>query len=254
MVNGLDTFSAFFQGFQDAYIIIGGAACDRQFEDKGIEFRSTKDLDIILVAEALTPEFVQKFWDFITEGEYAITQTTEGENRYYRFVKPQAEGYPYMLELFSRRPDVITPKKGVVLTPIPVGEDVSSLSAILLDEEYYQLTISNSKIMDGLHIAGEEALLCLKAKAYLELTERKAKGEKVDSKDIKKHSNDVFKIAVTIAPEPIDLPPGIRADLSQYISQITAEAPEIKDVLKQVNITNTSLEEVLTLIKTKFKL
>ncbi len=252
MVNGLDIFKAYFEGFEDAYIIIGGAACDRQFDNKGITFRRTKDLDIILVAEALTPEFVQKFWDFIEEGAYSITQTSAGENRYYRFVKPQAEGYPYMLELFSRRPDVITPQERMVLTPIPIGEDIASLSAILMDDEYYEFTINNSEVIDGLHIAGAEALLCLKAKACLDLSERKARGENVDSNDIKKHRNDVFKIAVIITKEPIDLPSGIQNDLSRYIIQMEAEGPDVKDVLKQVNVTGVSLQEVLALIKAKF--
>jgi hypothetical protein len=40
-----------------------------------------------------------------------------------------------MLELFSRQPDVLQVADGSHLTPLPVEEDASSLSAILLDND-----------------------------------------------------------------------------------------------------------------------
>ncbi|HEY5101421.1 MAG TPA: hypothetical protein VII70_01455 [Steroidobacteraceae bacterium] len=42
-----------------------------------------------------------------------------------------------MLELFCRAPDGIILVPGAHLTPIPVDEAVASLSAILLDKDYY---------------------------------------------------------------------------------------------------------------------
>lgn len=41
-----------------------------------------------------------------------------------------------MIELFSKEPDYITDVPNGII-PIHVGDDVSSLSAILLDEDYY---------------------------------------------------------------------------------------------------------------------
>ena len=62
MVKGLDTFKEYFQNFSEQYVLIGGAACDLSFHEGGADFRATKDLDIVLVVEALTKEFGQKFW------------------------------------------------------------------------------------------------------------------------------------------------------------------------------------------------
>ena len=52
-VRGLDLFSERFSEFRDALILIGGAACDLWFGDQNLEFRTTKDLDIVLVLERL---------------------------------------------------------------------------------------------------------------------------------------------------------------------------------------------------------
>ena len=48
-----------------------------------------------------------------------------------------------MLELFSRQPDNFEMPQDAQLTPIPMDEEVSSLSAILLDGEYYQFIQNN---------------------------------------------------------------------------------------------------------------
>jgi hypothetical protein len=42
-----------------------------------------------------------------------------------------------MLELFSRLPDALDHAEGSELTPVPVDDEVSSLSAILMDDDYY---------------------------------------------------------------------------------------------------------------------
>jgi hypothetical protein len=61
MVTGLDKFIEHFLEFNSHYILIGGGACDWQMGKKGLPFRATKDLDIILIVEALSNEFVTHF-------------------------------------------------------------------------------------------------------------------------------------------------------------------------------------------------
>ena len=70
MIQGLEVFSEYFKGFEDRYTLIGGVACYLNMEDADIDFRATKDLDIVLSTEALDAEFVQKFWNFVKEGGY----------------------------------------------------------------------------------------------------------------------------------------------------------------------------------------
>jgi len=68
------------------------------------------------------------------------------------------------------------------LTPIPAEEGLTSLSAILLDDEYYQYVIEHSEVEDGLHLAQKEAVICLKAKAFIDLNGLRERGNKIDRK------------------------------------------------------------------------
>ena len=63
MVKGLDTFQKYFADYEEQYVLIGGAACDILFESNEVNFRATRDLDMVLIVEALTPEFGEKFWE-----------------------------------------------------------------------------------------------------------------------------------------------------------------------------------------------
>ena len=63
MVTGLEKFRDYFKDFTGSYVLIGGAACDWLMDDSGLRFRATKDLDIILVVEAVTDSFIIKFWN-----------------------------------------------------------------------------------------------------------------------------------------------------------------------------------------------
>ena len=62
MVVGIETFKAHFKDHMDKFIMIGGTACDIVMSDMGLDFRSTKDLDIVLIIEALDIGFSDCFW------------------------------------------------------------------------------------------------------------------------------------------------------------------------------------------------
>ena len=226
MVVGLDTFSAHFKDFQDSYIIIGGTACDIIIEEAGFTPRATDDIDMILIVEALSPEFVAKFWEFIVLGQYAIQQKNEEERNCYRFANPANPDYPKQLELFCKEPDIIDVNYGAHLTPIPVEEGLSSMSAILLDENYYNYTIKHSEVKEGVHYATPQTLICLKAFAFLNNTERKAAGQTVRSVDIKKHKNDVFRMVMMLNEnDRFDLPDTIKVDMQKFVYTIKDDLP-----------------------------
>ncbi len=137
MVNGLDTFKAYFSDYKDCYVLIGGSACDVYFTDQDLPFRVTEDLDMILCVEALSPAFFARFWSFVREGGYANRQKANGDRQFYRFTNPSVPGFPKMLELFARKADFLSDDAEGHLTPIPAGEEASSLSGILLEQGYY---------------------------------------------------------------------------------------------------------------------
>ena len=57
MVRGLDVFREYFARHADQFVLIGGTAATLAMEEAGLEFRATKDLDIVLHIEALNSAF-----------------------------------------------------------------------------------------------------------------------------------------------------------------------------------------------------
>jgi hypothetical protein len=102
VVRGLDVFREYFAGHADQFVLIGGTAATLAMEEAGLEFRATKDLDIVLHIEALSPAFGEVFWSFIEAGRYAIRQAS-GKPVFYRFQKPADERFPVMLELLDKK-------------------------------------------------------------------------------------------------------------------------------------------------------
>ena len=192
MVIGLDKFREYFSDFGNHYVLIGGTASMLVMDDAGVTFRATKDLDIVLCVEALDASFAEAFWAFVKAGGYQNQQRSTGKKVFYRFNEPEDKDYPFMLELFSRTPDMLVLGDDSHLTPIPIDEDASSLSAILLDEDYYQFLHQHKIEIESIPVVTQACLIPLKAKAWLDLGDRKEAGETVNSRDIKKHKNDVL--------------------------------------------------------------
>ena len=218
--RGLETFRRFFADFTDQYVLIGGTANYLALEAAGLDARATKDLDIVLLAEALTPEFGRAFWAFVDAGGYALRQEANAPRRFYRFSKPQDPGFPEMLELFSRIPDNLAYTQPGTLTPIPFDESVASLSAILLDDDYYALLMTGAVRSEGLSWVDETVLIPLKMRAWLDLSARRAAGEAIDERDVRKHLNDVLRLSRIL---PLDarvaLPETLRADVVRFLAQ-----------------------------------
>jgi hypothetical protein len=245
MVKGLDVFIKYFKEFSQNYVIIGGTACDLIIDEAGFYPRATKDIDLILVVEALTSDFVKQFWQFVKDGRYERNESSNTERKYYRFVKPEQEEFPFQIELFSRSPDLIHIDEGIHLTPIPTPDDLSSLSAILLDEEYYGFILEHSSEVNALHRANIESLICLKAKAYLEITERIKKGSKEDSKLLRKHKGDIFRLGAMLPEgDQCELPGSIKNDMTNFIKDITEELPG-KELFRNMGIGRVSPKSVL---------
>ena len=252
MVRGLNLFADHFSTFTDHYILIGGGACDVQFGEMDINFRATKDLDIVLIVEVVNDDFVEHFWNFVKAGKYAIAEV-DSKKCFYRFISPATEGYPKMLELFARKPDMIKDKPDFHITDIPTGEEVSSLSAILMDDEYYAFTISNSELINGVHVASLAALICLKARAFLNNRKRKDEGQNVQEGDIGKHKKDILRLVSILNPDQsVKVPATIESDLREYIQVVRDDEATAKALIKQLGLGNITLGEIIKRLQQSF--
>ena len=245
MVKGLDTFKEFFRDFQNQYVLIGGAACDIVFNESDLPFRATKDLDIVLIIEELTPEFGRRFWDFIRAGSYENRVKSSGTPQFYRFDKPKVSDFPYMVELFAKS-DSVFDKDSYDCRPLHLGDEISSLSAILLNSDYYELLLTGKTVLSDVTILPHTYLILFKAKAWLDLTDRKASGQQIDEKNIRKHKNDVARLsALLTGSESCTIPEGINSDMARFIEAFEKEPPD----MKALGVSGVTVKDITDLLK-----
>lgn len=248
-IRGLTLFGEHFKGHQDQYVLIGGVASWITMDEAGEDFRATKDLDIVLIIETLTPAFVDLFWEFIKSGQYEIRQTSEGKPVFYRFQKPANANFPVQIELFSRSVEGMAHPEDAHVTRIPNNGGISSLSAILLDDDYYAFLREGLQRTELLSYIGADRLIPFKMNAWLDLSNRKEAGEQIDSRVVSKHRNDVIRLSGQLTGNAVAIPESIRADMERFLLKLADENINLKP-LKM----GGPIENVIARIRTSFGL
>jgi hypothetical protein len=236
MAAGIEVFREHFKDYGDQYVVIGGMACDLLLNDAGLDFRITKDIDMVLIVEAMTEEFAAAFWKFIGNGGYKARQRSTGKHEFYRFIEPTEAGYPSMIELFARPENNIRLNYQGDLVPLHVSDELSSLSAILLNEAYYDFLLSGRttagkvSVLDALH------LVPMKMKAWLDLMDRKSRGEHVNTRDIKKHRQDIFRLFPLIdADTRLGVPSEVYDDIQTFLLSVESQSFDPKVIGLDLN-------------------
>ena len=222
MGTEINSFIEKFKDYADCYTVIGGTACDILMTEAGTDFRATKDIDMILIMEARYKEFAHIFWEFIREGGYRFGWKNSEKAHFYRFTEPRS-GYPAMIELFSREPNYINfIPDGII--PIHIDEDTSSLSAILLNDDYYKFMLTGRRIVSGISVLDTEHLIPFKMYAWLDLKDKKARGEHVNERDLKKHKYDVFRLLqIARRDNKIETNGIVRENIIRFMEEIRME-------------------------------
>ena len=249
MIPGLDVFKDYFRDYKDNYVLIGGSALDIILEDTAIKARVTKDLDIVLIAESMTPDFGRQFWRFIKNGGYVNIGKSDGVPQYYRFEKPRDEAFPYQIEILSRTGNVLIPEQQSII-PIPIGDSVSSLSAILLDEEYYSLLPTGKEIRNDIVILGPQYLIPFKAKAWLNLQNQKERGDHVNHHDLSKHMTDIIRL-IAVLPGGIrcELSGNVISDMTEFIKRFDKSAVDPRSM----GLKGVSIEDLISVFRAVYQ-
>ena len=251
MVGGLERFRDHFSEFGARYVLIGGAAVDMLMDRAGIDFRVTRDLDVVLLVESLDAEFAAAFWEFVRAGGYERCHKSNGRPCFYRFHSPAQSDFPYMIELFARREGLIEPPDGAVLGRLSVADEISSLSAIMLDDEYYEFVRAGVQTIDGVPLLGATHLIPLKARAWVDLTERRARGEHVQDGDIKKHRADVVRLYQLLEPSArAVLSARIAADLDAFLRRAFIDGYDPA----AVGVPRTTIDDVMVTLRVVYGL
>jgi hypothetical protein len=97
---------------------------------------------------------------------------------------------------------------------------------------------------DQLELAGDVHLtpVPLKARAWLDLKQRRDAGHKIHNRDVSKHRKDVFRLYRIIDPAPRgDVPPIIQADMGRFLNEARREPID----LRSMGIAQSSFNDVL---------
>ena len=120
-----------------------------------------------------------------------------------------------------------------------------------MNDAFYQLLIDGKKVVDGYSVLGLEYLILFKIRAWLDLSDRVTGGETIDSNDVKKHKNDVFRLFPFIAPTTIiPVEADIKKDVDLFLKRIPADPPD----LRNLGIRSITLDQVLETIQRWYKL
>ena len=217
---------------RENYILIGGNALSLNLKDKGVDFRETVDLDIVIVirGDGSDSNFFHEIDRFIIENGYVgkkFNGSTPGGSAF-RFTLNSSgdENTPKIIEFFSRKPEYFddskVERKGHI-TPIETGDGISNLSAILLDDNVYEYIISSRTSLNGISTVTLECILGLKCVAWMgnkELFESETDG--ITEFTVRKHMQDIITISNTIGePGSLEYPEEIIKKIKQ--SKITLE-------------------------------
>jgi len=258
---GINKIREYLGGFNSNYVIIGGTACNLNLEEADLRGRATKDVDMIVICEAINTEYIWQFWTFINAGGYKICPVfanSYGEKKlnYYRFAEPTDSSFPAYIELFSRIPDGIQLSDVAHLVHIDMNEDyLSGFSAILMDDDYYNYAIVHSREIDGIQVIDKDALIVLKAKAYLNNKKRKEEGQQVHQDDIDKHKKDIYRISFLFSGEErYDVADSIKADLNDFLIHLPIDPVSTKAIAKAMGVVEVPMTNFVQKIKALFQL
>lgn len=245
--EGLGHFQDYFDDLREHYVVIGGFATvmllDRYLDGHG---KATTDIDLVLISTNNT-QMSQRLKQYIKDGGYTIQRGTLGQYSYFRFKEPKAERFARELEIFASNENNIELDDDQRIIPIDPEDGLYSLSAIMLDSEYFEMIKNN--IQKGLRApcTNTQATMMLKMSAFRDL---KARG---DDK-YKKHRRDILKLVQTLTgEEKIVLVGRMIEDFDSFVAHLTQEVDDkmLKDIT-QSRISNKG--EILDMLKEVFVL
>ena len=87
--------------------------------------------------------------------------------------------------------------------------------------------LARRRAIDDILVLDERLLIPFKARAFVDLSQRKDDGDATaKGSDIKKHRNDVFRLLQLLPPdEPIEVTEPLRVDLRAYVERVN-ELPD----------------------------
>jgi hypothetical protein len=194
-----------------------GSALSLIYEKENRPSRATRDLDVVVLFSAQTPNFIKAMARFAQEGGY---QDVHASPNYcsYRFANPKAYGFPKQIELFTKDEKLgFSLKKNIQHLSL---DSTVSFSSIVLDPVYFDYIAAHSK-KDEVTYIEDYAIVPLKAKAYVENQKLLIAGiPGISEETVRKHARDIIRFVRDFQPKKIDLPPEIKKDCQSFLDEV----------------------------------
>ena len=178
---GLSHFQEFCKDLDEHYVVVGGFATlmllDNEITNHG---KATYDIDLVLLSSN-SKEITQRIKQYVKEGEYKIQTGSTDQYQYYRFIEPKKENFAKEIELFASNENMLELDENQRIIPIDPEEGLYSLSAIMLDKEYFEMIKNN---IDKNHVApctNTQATILLKMSAFYDLEQDVDSNKKIAS-------------------------------------------------------------------------
>lgn len=222
-VRGIKRFADAMSGCKGSYVLIGGGACSVLFDNEGDSFRATEDLDVVVIVDGEGVEFATALWAFIKAVGYEAGKVGDGKCTYYRFCLPEGSrqvlDYPGQIELFARHPDFVLEDETSEVAPLSFDGAVSSLSAIILDDGYYEFIRDSATSVEGITLLDALHIIPLKMRAHIDINRSYEEGRHCNDKDRRKHRSDIVRLAGLLPPSArLELIEQMRADAVDFFA------------------------------------
>ena len=226
-VRGVERFADAMSNCEGSYVLIGGGACSVLFDSEGDSFRATEDLDVVVIVDRNCIEFATALWAFIKSVGYEIGKTADGKCTYYRFRMPEgsrrALDYPGQIELFARHPDFTLEDETSEVAPLSFDGAISSLSAIILDDGYYEFIRDSATNIGGITLLDALHIIPLKMRAHIDINRSYEEGRHCNDIDRRKHRSDVAQLAGLLSSSArLKLTGQMRVDAEDFLTDFTS--------------------------------
>lgn len=215
---GLSHFQNYCKDFDEHYVVVGGFATvmllDEEFgSDHG---KATYDIDLVILTNN-SIELSKKIKEYVKAGQYKIQIGEKDKYRYYRFTQPEIEDFAKEIELFASNENTLELENSQRIIPIDPEKGLYSLSAIMLDPEYFEMIKNNIDKTGVAPSTNTQATIMLKMSAFYDLKEH-------GDKKWKKHRRDILKLSLLLTgEEKIELNGRMKQDFDSFLEHLTQE-------------------------------
>jgi hypothetical protein len=124
-----------------------------------------------------------------------------------------------------------------------------------MDDDYYYYAIEHSREIEGVQVLDKDALIVLKAKAYLNNKKRKDEGQQVHQDDIDKHKKDIYRLSFLFSGEEYyDVSDEIKIALKNFIAELDTDPISTKAIAKTMGVVEVSMQDFVQKMETLFQL